>query len=290
MTLLHCRRGANSLSLSCFLVKENRAEPLAALREVLPLADDHELTADNLIRRQSVHRSGATGFAMDSRRRDLRSLRRFRRNRGFVAAAVWSWPSGSRLRVNRRSRGPDPPAGTERSGAGRRARRGSWDGGGAARLVEDRAARFAAQLMLDLPGVIDGHDERSAPAPPPRPATPPDAAPGAEWQGAAAAPGVAAGPACVLRDPHDGAGMARGDVLVAPSTDPGWTPLFLRASAVVMETGGYLSHGAVVAREFGLPAVVNVPDAMRRIAAGDRLRVDGDRGRVSRLDGSSRVE
>ena len=119
--------------------------------------------------------------------------------------------------------------------------------------------------MLDLPGVIDGHDERSVPALSSRPATPPDAAPGAEWQGVAAAPGVATGPACVLRNPHDGAGMARGDVLVAPSTDPGWTPLFLRASAVVMETGGYLPHGAVVAREFGLPAVVNLPDAMRRI-------------------------
>ena len=130
---------------------------------------------------------------------------------------------------------------------------GSWDGGGAARLVEDRAARFATQQALDLPGVIDGHDERSVPAPSLRPATPPDAAPGSEWPGVAVAPGVATGPACVLRNPHDGAGMARGDVLVAPSTDPGWTPLFLRASAVVMETGGYLSHGAVVAREFGLP-------------------------------------
>ncbi len=167
---------------------------------------------------------------------------------------------------------------------------GSWDGVGAARLVEDRSARFAAQQALDLPGVIDGHDERSAPTPSPLPATLPDAAPGAEWQGVAAAPGVATGPACVLRSPHDGAGMARGDVLVAPSTDPGWTPLFLRASAVVMETGGYLSHGAVVARELGLPAVVNVPDAMRRIAAGDQLRVDGDRGRVSRLGGAGLVE
>ena len=166
---------------------------------------------------------------------------------------------------------------------------GSWDGAGADRLVEDRGARFAAQHGLDLPGVIDGDDGRPSPSTPlaaPPAAEPPDAAPGGEWQGVAAAPGVAAGPARVLRDPHDGAGMARGDVLVAPSTDPGWTPLFLRASAVVMETGGYLSHGAVVARELGLPAVVNVPDAMRRIGAGDRLRVDGDRGRVIRFGGS----
>ncbi len=77
--------------------------------------------------------------------------------------------------------------------------------------------------------------------------------------------------------------MKRGDVLVAPSTDPGWTPLFLRASAIVMETGGYLSHGAVVAREFGIPAVVNVRDVMAQIRDGDQLRVDGDRGVVTHL-------
>ena len=57
--------------------------------------------------------------------------------------------------------------------------------------------------------------------------------------------------------------------------------MFLRASAIVMETGGYLSHGAVVAREFGIPAVVNVRDAMIQIRDGDRLRVDGDNGVVT---------
>ena len=103
----------------------------------------------------------------------------------------------------------------------------------------------------------------------------------------AAAPGAAEGTACVLRTPHDGGRMRPHDVLVAPSTDPGWTPLFLRASALVTETGGYLSHGAVVAREFGLPAVVNVRDAMRLIADGDRLGVDGDAGRVTRTERSS---
>ena len=87
----------------------------------------------------------------------------------------------------------------------------------------------------------------------------------------------------VIDTPHDGQRLKRGDVLVAPSTDPGWTPLFLRASAVVMETGGYLSHGAVVAREFGLPAVVNVEDAMLNIKDDDAVRVDGDAGVVSRI-------
>ena len=161
---------------------------------------------------------------------------------------------------------------------------GAWDGTGAGALVADRQARLAAQQARELPGVI----KESRPATPgaqahgTAPATPlpPD---GDAWTGIAAAPGAAEGAACVLRTPHDGGRMRRHDVLVAPSTDPGWTPLFLRASAVVTETGGYLSHGAVVAREFGLPAVVNVRDAMRLIADGDRLRVDGDAGRVTRL-------
>ncbi len=160
---------------------------------------------------------------------------------------------------------------------------GTWDGTGAGPLVADRQARLAAQQAQELPGVIT-ESSPAAPGAPARwsaPAAPmPD---GDAWPGVAAAPGAAEGVACVLRTPHDGGRMRRHDVLVAPSTDPGWTPLFLRASALVTETGGYLSHGAVVAREFGLPAVVNVRDAMRLIADGDRLRVDGDAGRVSRV-------
>ena len=76
--------------------------------------------------------------------------------------------------------------------------------------------------------------------------------------------------------------LMEGDVLVAPSTDPGWTPLFLRASALVMETGGYLSHGAIVAREFGIPAVANVPGILAALKDGETIRVDGSAGRVAR--------
>ena len=79
-----------------------------------------------------------------------------------------------------------------------------------------------------------------------------------------------------------GGRLRRGDVLVAPSTDPGWTPLFLRASAIVMESGGYLSHGAIVAREFGLPAVVNIPGIMEQLRDDEPVTVDGDRARVYR--------
>jgi rifampicin phosphotransferase len=69
---------------------------------------------------------------------------------------------------------------------------------------------------------------------------------------------------------------------VAPSTDPAWTPLFLRASAVVMEVGGCLSHGAIVAREYGLPAVVNVPGLLQAVRDGEELTVDSDQGKVYR--------
>jgi pyruvate,water dikinase len=73
-----------------------------------------------------------------------------------------------------------------------------------------------------------------------------------------------------------------GEILVAPSTDPGWTPLFLRASAIVMASGGYLSHGAIVAREYGIPAVVNLPGILEDLKSGDMLVVDGDAGKVTR--------
>jgi len=68
---------------------------------------------------------------------------------------------------------------------------------------------------------------------------------------------------------------------VAPSTDPGWTPLFLTAGGLVMEMGGANSHGAVVAREYGIPAVVGVPLATTRLVTGQRITVDGAAGTVT---------
>ena len=78
-----------------------------------------------------------------------------------------------------------------------------------------------------------------------------------------------------------GAHLAPGEILVAPSTDPGWTPLFLIAGGLVMEMGGANSHGAVVAREYGIPAVVGVPNATVRIMTGQQVTVDGTAGRIS---------
>jgi len=97
--------------------------------------------------------------------------------------------------------------------------------------------------------------------------------------GTPASSGTVTGIARVVLDPV-GAQLAPGEILVAPSTDPGWTPLFLTAGGLVMEMGGANSHGAVVAREYGIPAVVGVPDATHRIQDGQRIEVRGAEGCV----------
>jgi phosphohistidine swiveling domain-containing protein len=74
-----------------------------------------------------------------------------------------------------------------------------------------------------------------------------------------------------------------GEVLVVRTTDVGWTPLFLMAAGIVTELGGALSHAAIVAREFGVPSVVNVPGVTRLLRTGERVRVDGDHGTVERV-------
>ena len=97
--------------------------------------------------------------------------------------------------------------------------------------------------------------------------------------GSPASAGTVTAAARVILDPV-GAHLEPGEILVAPSTDPGWTPLFLTAGGLVMEMGGPNSHGAVVAREYGIPAVVGVPDATLRLATGQQITVDGSAGTV----------
>ena len=98
--------------------------------------------------------------------------------------------------------------------------------------------------------------------------------------GSPASPGTVTGRARVVLDPV-GRALEPGEILVAPSTDPGWTPLFLTAGGLVMEMGGSNSHGAVVAREYGIPAVVGVPDATHKIETGQLVTVDGASGLVT---------
>lgn len=103
---------------------------------------------------------------------------------------------------------------------------------------------------------------------------------GSALTGMGVAAGKASGTARLIHHPHEGGKLKDGDVLVAPSTDPGWTPLFLRTSAIVMETGGFLSHGSIVAREYGIPAVVNIPGVMKTIKDKQIITVDGDEGKI----------
>lgn len=98
--------------------------------------------------------------------------------------------------------------------------------------------------------------------------------------GTPASAGTVTAAARVILEPQ-GAHLEPGEILVAPSTDPGWTPLFLTAGGLVMEMGGPNSHGAVVAREYGIPAVVGVPDATSRIVTGQVIAVDGAAGTVA---------
>src|SRR5438270_691431 len=98
-------------------------------------------------------------------------------------------------------------------------------------------------------------------------------------RGTPASPGTVTARARVILDPT-GAHLAPGEILVAPSTDPGWTPLFLTAGGLVMEMGGAISHGAVVAREYGIPAVVGVAGATERVTTGQRIIVDGAAGKL----------
>jgi phosphohistidine swiveling domain-containing protein len=151
---------------------------------------------------------------------------------------------------------------------------GYWDGTGLKLLVADRKDLREEYSQLDPPDVII--DE--VPQPPVQSLE----THGQVLKGLGVASGQASGLARIVHHPGENTKLQPGDVLVAPSTDPGWTPLFLRAKALVMEVGGYLSHGAIVAREYGIPAVVNVPGVMKTLHDGEPLTVDGDEGKVYR--------
>jgi pyruvate,water dikinase len=107
-----------------------------------------------------------------------------------------------------------------------------------------------------------------------------DSQTGSTLKGIAASAGRVTAPACVLHGPEDFDQLKPGDVLVAGTTTPAWTPFFAMASAVVTDIGGPLSHGSIVAREYGIPAVLGTGVATRRIRSGQTITVDGTEGIV----------
>jgi pyruvate,water dikinase len=110
------------------------------------------------------------------------------------------------------------------------------------------------------------------------------AASGHVLAGWSASPGKAEAPARVVTDLADAVRLRSGEILVATATDPSWTSIIVNAAAVVLETGGPLSHAAIVAREFGIPAVLKVADATRLIEDGELIAVDGHLGSVLRIE------
>lgn len=105
-------------------------------------------------------------------------------------------------------------------------------------------------------------------------------------QGSPVSAGVVEGLVRVVLDPFH-ANLQPGEILVCPGTDPGWTPLFLAAGGLVMEVGGLITHGSVIAREYGIPAVVGVTHATQRLQTGQHIRVDGTTGKITLLGKSA---
>jgi pyruvate,water dikinase len=97
-------------------------------------------------------------------------------------------------------------------------------------------------------------------------------------------PGLASGPARIVRDASEFGKLQPGEVLIAPATNPAWTPLFQRAAAVVVDMGGAASHAAIVAREYGVPAVMGTVDGTQKLTNGQWIRVDGSRGLVLKAE------
>ena len=141
-------------------------------------------------------------------------------------------------------------------------------------LIEQRKAAYQAEARMTLPRVIDAAALESLGE------SPRAAAPAAGGHKAfCLSGGTATGLAVILHSPTDAGELTPGYILVCPSTDPSWTPLFANAAGLVLECGGTLSHGAVVAREMGLPAVV-LPEATRIFSPGQHISLNGDDGWV----------
>jgi len=139
--------------------------------------------------------------------------------------------------------------------------------------IAERKIRWQSARRLDHPDVIDTKDLKDLGLP--RTFEAAD-----ELTGDAVASGVSTGPARIVFDPTQAGDLGTDYILVCPSTDPGWTALFVNARGLIVERGGALSHGAIVARDFGIPAVV-CPDATKRIPEGAVIRVDGNHGRIT---------
>lgn len=148
-------------------------------------------------------------------------------------------------------------------------------------VIDERWAWHAELSELDPPFLINGEIPPVRTWPKKKAPAVTLAQPGDVLTGIGACPGLATGPARVINDPAEAADLEPGEILVAPMTDPGWTPLFTSAAAVVVNIGAPLSHAAIVSRELGIPCVLAVQHATKRIKNGTLLTVDGSTGTVT---------
>ncbi|MGF1577953.1 MAG: PEP/pyruvate-binding domain-containing protein [Gemmataceae bacterium] len=144
-------------------------------------------------------------------------------------------------------------------------------------VINERRRRRDLLLKLYVPQVLFSDNLGAI-------GRPEEAFPTDTLQGIPLSAGVAEGPALVLDEPSTSVPIGEPFILVCPTTDPAWTPLFSQAQGLIMETGGMLSHGAILAREFGLPAVACLPEIHKQLTTGQRLHVDGSTGKVSLLE------
>jgi pyruvate,water dikinase len=153
--------------------------------------------------------------------------------------------------------------------------RGQLEPDTAREIISRRRRDFEWSQMVHLPKILHGEA---------RPLAPDDLTAGEQLRGMGVSPGKVEGRARVILDPRVDSHIEPGEILVAPVTDAGWTPLFINAAGLVVDIGGLLSHGSVVAREYGLPAVVGATGATKQIKTGDRIYLDGSSGVVVKLD------
>lgn len=158
-------------------------------------------------------------------------------------------------------------------------RHGDLTGDAAHHLIADRKVRHAAWAAETAPDVFEESLTGTIHLPADRVAK---ASKNGHWHGMGAYPGQYTGVARVLTGPEQSDRLKAGEILVAATTDPAWTPIFLRAGALIMETGGAVSHGVIVAREYGLPTVVNIPGILTEIRDGETITIDGARGEIRR--------
>ena len=198
---------------------------------------------------REANRHALMHFSMASRRLLLRMGEHFAASRVFAAPDDIFFLTPDEIRDIVRDSGRD------------------WKG-----IVATRRAEREQNAQLEAPDTIVGTG----------PAAPPSEAGGSSktLTGLPISPGCVEGPVRLIRSPDDQGRVRPGDIVVVPVIDPGMAPLFGLAAGVVAEMGGTLSHGAIIVREYGLPAVANVPGVMRRLTDGERVLLDASRGEV----------